>query len=116
MTEPVIYPRSYFIRTRRGVYIEMVVLFTTTLVMVLAAYGRAVRLSGGFSVQLWTEWLVIALYLIFPLVGTTRVLHHLEDMERRSTAPEPDADMTFMFHVAAMLPVTGYLPVALLLR
>ena len=51
------------------------------------------------------------MYLMLPLAATTRALKHLAQLEK--TAREPDANMYFVFNMAIMLPILGYMPVVL---
>ena len=109
----VVYPNTYMIRTRRGIYVEMVVLFMLVALTVIFEYVRAQRGVGSGAVMGF-NWISVVIATFIPMVGTVRVLRHLEKLER--TVVEPNETMTFLFQVAAMLPITGYLPMLILLR
>ena len=97
-----IYPDSYIIRSRQAVYWELLITFTLTSSLVVLS------VSGARDAL---EYLPKVMYLPLPLAATVKTLKHLAQLEK--TVREPDANMYFLFHMAMMLPVLGYLPVVL---
>jgi hypothetical protein len=100
------YPDIYFIRTRRAVYVELLVLFVMTSALVVVNYFY-LRPDEGF------RYLPEVLYLVFPPIATIKILRHLAQQEQ--TVREPDANMRLLFHLATMMPIIGYLPVVVFL-
>ena len=81
---------------------ELLIIFTLTSAIVILSVARA---NGGLGD------LPKVMYLIIPLLATTKTLKHLAQLEK--TVREPDANMYFVFHLATMLPILGYMPVVL---
>jgi hypothetical protein len=94
------YPDLYLIRTRLAVYVELLV--TCTVTTVLVAVNAAL---SGDAMRHLSE----LLYLAVPLVVTLRILNHLARQEQ--DVREPDANMRFLFHLATLMPVVGYMPI-----
>ena len=97
-----IYPDSYIIRSRQAVYVELLIAFTLTSAIVSLSVGPS---SDAFG------YLPKVMYLMLPLGATIKTLKHLAQLEK--TVREPDANMYFVFHMATMLPILGYMPVVL---
>jgi hypothetical protein len=98
------YSAFYLIRTRQAVYVELLVTFSLTLLML------AIDFAGSNE-----GWMYLAEFtaLLLPVTLTIKLLQHLGEQEK--LVHEPDANMRLLFLTAILTPILGYMPIVVFL-